>query len=171
MAGRFSGVPDILKTAKTLSDINTAPISLPPIDKRSRADRKEDLEKELAALDKNSLIVLHDEIHDLSDDPRLNESSIGDHKKDIETALRKLIKHIDEFEDLNSAESRKVALKEKELKLESLHDWKEKGRLFFFRVLASALFICTIFAVGYIEKEYDWATLPLSKYITPAAMK
>jgi len=63
-------------------------------------------------------------------------------------------------------EIRKIALKEKELKLEAKHDWAEKFRLYFFRVLASLLFIITLFTIGYIEKEYEWATLPLSKYVS-----
>lgn len=133
-------------------------------DNRSRTERREDFEKDLSALDKKALIELKDQIIDLNNYSS-SQSDLWEYKGDIENSLIKLIRYIDKFEDLNSDESRKVALKEQELKLEAKHDWAEKFRLFFFRVLATGLFIASLFIMGYIEHNYDWARLPLSKYI------
>jgi hypothetical protein len=162
MAGRFdlSGITDPLKSMR----IPEAPYTPPIPDNRSRTERREDFEKDLAALDKKELIALKESIMDISEYGS-GESKLWEHKDDIENSLIKLIRYIDKFEDLNSDESRKVALKEQELKLEAKHDWAEKYRLFFFRVLATALFITSLFIMGYIEHNYDWARLPLSKYI------
>lgn len=138
---------------------------IPPVpDKRSRTEIREDFEKELVALDKKALIELKETIIDISEYDS-GESKLWAHKDDIENSIVKLIRYLDKFEDLNSEESRKVALKEKELKLEARHDWAEKSRLFFFRILATVLFIASLFIMGYIEHNYDWARLPLSKYI------
>jgi hypothetical protein len=108
---------------------------IPKIDKRSRAEIREDFEKDLTALDKKALIQLKDNIIDLSENDS-NQSGMLSHKDEIENSLIKFIRYIDKFEDLNSEESRKVALKEQELKLDARHDWAEKFRLFFFRLLA-----------------------------------
>ncbi|NAW97339.1 MULTISPECIES: hypothetical protein [unclassified Vibrio] len=127
-------------------------------DTRSRTERQDDFEKKLKDLDKNAIEKLK-----LSLAHSQWDSNII---RDVDLALEKLLKFYNDFEDLNSQESRKIAWKEKDLKVEAKYDWKAKSRLFFFRVLASVLFIVTLFTIGYIEKEYDWATLPMSKYIT-----
>lgn len=137
---------------------------MPRPDTRSRVERREDFEKELEALDKMALIELKDTILDMSSSD-LYQSKFWDKKEDLENSLVKLIRYMDKFDDLNSEESRKVALKEQELRLEAKHDWAEKFRLFFFRVLATGLFISSLFAIGYIEHNYEWAKLPLSKYV------
>jgi hypothetical protein len=167
MAGRFEGFSGIANTLKGFQVPETKIPNIPLPDKRSRAERREDFEKELASLDKEALIELRDKIQDIYEHSESHELKLWEYKEDLENSVIKLIRYIDKFESLNSEESRKIELKKKELKLDAKHDWSDKFRLFFFRVLASALFIGTLFAIGYIEKEYDWATLPLSKYVKP----
>ncbi len=167
MVGRFD-FSDTIKTLSRMADQTNTTLSAPIApDKRSRAEAREDFDKELASIDKSSLIELKNKLLEVSENPKGNQDDIWSLKNDLENSLIKFIKYIDKLEDLNGIESRKVALKESELKLEARHDWAEKFRLFFFRVLASVLFVCTLFVIGYIEKEYDWATLPLSKYVKP----
>lgn len=158
-------LPEIPKLDTPSMDFKTPKI--PHIDRRSRAEVREDFEKELARLDKKALINLKEQVIKLEKYNDEDNDELWRCKEDLENSLVKLIRHMDKFEELNSEESRAVALKEKELRLEGRHDWHEKSRLFFFRVLASMLFIFTLFTIGYIEKEYDWATLPLSKYVKP----
>jgi len=163
MVGRFN-LDGITNPLQGMQIPDYSPPSIPVPDTRSRTERREDFEKDLSALDKKALIELKEQIIDLSEHSS-SQSDLWVHKDDIENSLIKLIRYIDKFEDLNSDESRKVALKEQELKLEAKHDWAEKFRLFFFRVLATGLFIASLFIMGYIEHNYDWARLPLSKYI------
>ena len=163
MAGRFN-LDGITNSLQRMQIPEYIPPSIPVPDNRSRTERREDFEKDLSALDKKALIELKEQIIDLSEHGS-GSSDLWAHKEDIENSLIKLIRYIDKFEDLNSDESRKVALKEQELKLEAKHDWAEKFRLFFFRVLATGLFIASLFIMGYVEHNYDWARLPLSKYI------
>lgn len=165
MAGRFDGLSGFTDTIRGLQMPEVKMPSLPTVDKRSRADRKEDFEKELEALDKEALIELRDRIQDISDYTEEYESEFWKHKEDLENSVIKLIRHLNKFDDLNSEESRKISLKEQELKLESRHDWADKFRLFFFRILATTLFVTSLFAIGYIEDTYEWAKLPLSKYV------
>jgi hypothetical protein len=170
MAGRFD-LPDF---ANALSKFQVPEAKLPsaPLpDKRSRAERREDFEKELAALDKDALIELRKKIQDIDEYSETYKSDFWAYKEDLENSIIKLIRYMNKFEELNSNESRKITLKEQELKLEARHDWAEKFRLFFFRVLATALFVGSLFAIGYLEHNYEWAKLPLSKYVktTPAA--
>jgi len=129
-------------------------------DNRSRAERREDFEKKLKSLDKKIIEDLKDRVIEIREPEDLMAL-----KEDIEDSLIKFIRFYDRFEDLNSEESRKVALKEKELKLDAHYDWREKARLFLFRILGSALVVVTLFAIGYIEHEYEWARLPMSKYL------
>jgi len=129
-------------------------------DNRSRAERREDFEKKLKSLDKKTIEDLKDRVIEIREPEDLMAL-----KEDIEDSLIKFIRFYDRFEDLNSEESRKVALKEKELKLDAHYDWREKARLFLFRILGSALVVVTLFAIGYIEHEYEWARLPMSKYL------
>jgi len=168
MAGRFDGLSGLADTSKGFQMPETKIPSLPTVDKRSRAEWREDFEKELAALDKDALIELRDNIQDINDYSDNHESELWTHKEDLENSVIKLIRYMNKFDDLNSEESRKIALTEQELKLEAKHDWAEKFRLFFFRILATTLFVISLFAIGYIEHNYDWAKLPLSKYVTAA---
>ncbi|WP_133151118.1 hypothetical protein [Vibrio cyclitrophicus] len=133
-------------------------------DRRTRAERREDFEKRLGTIDKDFISNLKETVIQ----SEINSNEYQNCKEDIEDTLIKFLRLYDEFKDLNSEESRKVALKEQELRVEAKHDWAEKFRLFFFRILASILFIISLFSIGYIEKEYDWATLPLSKYVSVA---
>lgn len=167
MAGRFKGFSGIADTLKSiqLPEINTSPLTVP--DTRSRAEYREDFEKELASLDKQVLIELKNKIIKIKASSGDHENDFWGHKNDIENSIIKFIRYIEKFEEHSYEGSRKLSLKGQELKLEAKHDWAEKSRLFFFRVLASVLFVCTLFAIGYIEREYDWATLPLSKYVKP----
>jgi hypothetical protein len=164
MAGPFD-LPGMMKNLNRISEPRSPAMpALQRPDTRSRAERREDFEKELASLDRVTIENLRDKLLESSKDDDLKYI-----KEDLENALIKFIRFYDKFEDLNSDESRKVALKEKELILEAKHDWKEKFRLFFFRVLGSALLIITLFFIGYIEHEYDWARLPMSKYLNTSA--
>jgi len=129
-------------------------------DNRSRAERREDFEKKLKSLDKKTIENLKDRVIEIREPEDLMAL-----KEDIEDSLIKFIRFYDRFDDLNSEESRKVSLKEKELKLDARYDWREKARLFLFRILGSALVVVTLFAIGYIEHEYEWARLPMSKYL------
>ena len=160
MADRFdmSKILGGLANLPAPSSYSTPALSLP--DKRTRAEIREDFEKELAALDFKEIEGLKEKLLDIRE-----AKDIMPLKEDIENSLIKFLRYYDKFEDLNSEESRKVALKEKELALEAKHDWKEKFRLFIFRILASILLIVTLFAIGYIEHEYEWARLPMSKYL------
>jgi hypothetical protein len=136
---------------------------MPVRDDRSRAEVREDLERELEALDFDALERLKEKAIDTMDPELFIEL-----KNDLENSLVKFLRFYRKFEDLNSEESRKIALKEKELKLEARHDWASKFRLFFFRILASVLLIFTLFGIGYVEHSYDWARLPMTKYFSPA---
>ncbi|MFG1489123.1 hypothetical protein ABMA58_07715 [Oceanospirillum sp. HFRX-1_2] len=165
MAGRF----DPFSFMQNLPDLNSANYDPPPIhvpDNRSRAEVREDFEKKLEQLDFSVLEQLKENSLNASEPEEFMVL-----KDDIEDALIKFLRFYKTFEDLNSEESRKVALKEKELKLEAKHDWSNKFRLFFFRILGSALLIITLFSIGYVEHEYDWARLPMTKYFSPNVMK
>jgi len=137
---------------------------LPSPDHRSRQERKDDFEKKISGIDKEWLAALKNRVKELpSDDhPYLNI------KDDMEDALIKFTRYIDQFEHFNSEEERQLAYRKKELKAEAGHDWKEKSRLLFFRVLSTTLFIASLFAIGYIEHNYDWARLPMAKYLNPS---
>jgi len=160
MVGRFE-LPSVMKNIDALTRNMNFEIPKPIIpDNRSRAERREDFEKKLKSLDKKTIENLKDRVIEISEPGDLMAL-----KEDIEDSLIKFIKFYDRFDDLNSEESRKVALKEKELKLDARYDWREKARLFLFRILGSALVVVTLFAIGYIEHEYKWARLPMSKYL------
>lgn len=165
MAGKFDnllGVSDSLKGFR-IPEVKIP--SLPTVDNRSRSEWKEDFEQELKALDKNALIELRDKIQSIDGYSDSDESDFWKYKEDIENSIIKLIRYMNKFDDLNSEESRKIAIKEQELRIEAKHDWLEKTRLFIFRVLATVLFIASLFTIGYIEHKYEWARLPLSKYV------
>ncbi|OJI53400.1 hypothetical protein [Vibrio vulnificus] len=155
-------ISDVMAGLNRANSLKVPPIQPIIKDTRSRAERREDFDRRLKQLDRDTIEKLKEDI--INADEYSEEYMAC--KKDVEDALIKFLRFYDEFEDLNSEESRKVALKEQELKLAAKHDWAEKFRLFFFRILASVLFIVSLFTIGYIEKEYEWATLPLSKYVS-----
>ncbi len=160
MVGRFE-LHSVMKNIDALTRNMNFEIPKPIIpDNRSRAERREDFEKKLKSLDKKTIENLKDRVIEIREPEDLMAL-----KEDIEDSLIKFIRFYDRFDDLNSEESRKVSLKEKELKLDARYDWREKARLFLFRILGSALVVVTLFAIGYIEHEYEWARLPMSKYL------
>lgn len=164
MAGRFD-ISNIMSGLSTMTENRPYDMTGPIIpDKRSRSEVREDFEKKLKSLDKDAIEDLKAKLVEAHDPEEVMAL-----KEDIEDSLIKFIRYYDHFEDLNSDESRKVALKEKELKLDARYDWREKARLFFFRVLGSVLVVITLFVIGYIEHEYDWARLPMSKYLNTGA--
>jgi hypothetical protein len=139
-------------------------------DERSRADKNEDVQKKLDALDEGTLIQLLHTVQAISVFKEGSQAEFWNHKEDLENSLHKLIRDLNKTDDLNSEESRKISLKKQELELDTRHDWKEKFRLFFFRILTTTLFVISLFAIGYIEDSYEWAKLPLSKYVKTAPM-
>ncbi|WP_415902197.1 hypothetical protein ACMXYR_14935 [Neptuniibacter sp. QD29_5] len=147
------------------------PLKIPdikPIDRRSRAEIREDFEKELSKIDKkhiDDLISFFHGVEERGPDESVEEQFLKE-SESIKNTLIKFSRTIEDFNHLNSEQERKLSLKEQELSLEASHDWREKFRLFFFRVLASGLLVVTLFAIGYIEHEYDWAHLPMSKYLS-----
>ncbi|TGG93834.1 hypothetical protein E4656_06465 [Natronospirillum operosum] len=163
MAGRFdpSSIIQNLQGFSGTGSNNELP-SLPARDNRTRAEVREDFDKELEELDFAALEELKEKALDATEPEGFFEL-----KDDLENSLVKFLRFYRAFEGLNSEESRKVALKEQELKLEARHDWASKFRLFFFRILASALLVFTLFGIGYIEYQYDWARLPMTKYFSP----
>jgi hypothetical protein len=165
MTNKFS---DLLGSSKLLEGVSMPASKFPTLstpDKRSRTERREDFEKELAAIDKDAILELESRILDISSYGDSSKDDFWDTKETVEKTLVKFLRTLDKFEDLNAEESRKIGLKEQELKLESKHDWANKTRLFFFRVLATILFISSLFVIGYVEHTYEWARLPMSKYI------
>jgi hypothetical protein len=110
LAGRFD-YTNIANTMSKMSEQTQSSLTAPIIpDKRSRAEFREDFEKELSALDKDALVSLKEKVISIHDAEELYPL-----KEDLENSLVKLLRFYDEFENLNSEESRKVALKEKEL--------------------------------------------------------
>lgn len=96
-------------------------------DTRVRSERNKYFEEKLKSLDKKTIEELKGMVVDARDPDALMIL-----KEDIEVSLIKFIRFYDLLEDLNSEESRKIALKEKELKLDARYDWREKARLFLF---------------------------------------
>ena len=145
----------------TIPSMNT----IPEKDQRSRFEKKEDFQKVLDEIDKDSLIDLKVSLFKavVSQDVK----DLTKQSQQVQNVLDKFILYIDNFEGFNSEESRKISFKEQELKLEANHDFHEKKRLFGFRVAASVLFIVTLFLIGSLEHNVEWLRLPLSKYIKP----
>ena len=168
MAGRFDP-SRIMHGFQGLTDESASDYELPSIpvrDNRSRAEVREDFERKLEELDLEAIELLKEKAVNI-----IEPDEFFKLKDDLENSLIKFLRFYRTFQDLNSEESRKVALKEKELKLEAKHDWRSKFRLFFFRILASALLVVTLFAIGYIEHQYDWARLPMTKYFSPTVIQ
>ncbi|WP_217513844.1 hypothetical protein [Vibrio metschnikovii] len=91
-------------------------------DRRSQSEKREEFEKNLKDLDKNAIEKLRARLELSFVHSQWDRNIIHD----VDLALEKLLKFYNDFEDLNSQENRKVALKEKELKLEVKYDWSEK---------------------------------------------
>ncbi len=136
------------------------------IDTRTRQEHREDFEKKLSQIDEKWLNQLQADLITFKHSDPKKQDQIHDN---LTIALTKFTRYIDEFKLHRTDEERKLSYKKKELHIQATHDWKNKFRLFFFRVLASALLVATLFAIGYIEHEYDWARLPLSKYFNPTS--
>lgn len=117
--------------------------------------------------DKHRLDVLIRVIDDIDDDRLNNNEFYKFLRNEVRAALESYQGALETFQNLNSEEHRRLYLKRREQRLDIVHDWKEKGRLFIFRILAAILFVVMIFTIGYIEAEYEWARLPLTKYLSP----
>ena len=86
-------------------------------------------------------------------------------------ALSILLNHKRDFEQHTSELEQKLRYKQKEIDIEKRADWAAKFRLFFFRTLGAMLLVVTLFSIGFIEHNYEWARLPLSSYLKPDANK
>lgn len=137
-------------------------------DKKSGYEKRGDLEVELTEIDFSRIERLRDgvrNLYSLETDDEENRERI---KSEIDDVLTKYLNTYEKFEKFNSAESRNLYFKKQELALEASHDWSEKCRLFLFRILGSVLLVVTLFGIGYIESEFDWANLPMTKYLSAA---
>ncbi|MDW6004448.1 hypothetical protein [Vibrio mangrovi] len=139
-----------------------------------------DLNKSLDGLDIEFLKDLRKRTHDAVFDYKRDPDGYNKLQDDLDDALRKFIATFDEFERLNSEHERKLAFKEAELELDNkqlasrLHaiaeenrikakyDWGEKLRHLFIKSMGTALFIALLLLVGWLVKNYEWATLPYS---------
>lgn len=92
-------------------------------------------------------------------------SSLRDTQIDVGELAKSLVSYVQRFEALAADEERNLTLKRKEHNIEAWYDWYEKLRTFLFRAFGAVLLIATLFTIGYIEKTYDWATLPLAPYL------
>ena len=135
---------------------------LPIPNTRSRKEIKEDFEKKISEIDLAYIKKLRDDVSDTTD-----AEEFWALKEDVEDTLIKFCRVYNAYEELNSDELRKISLKENELKLEAKYDWRSNFRMVFFRVLTSVLLVVTLFGIGFIEHEFDWARLPLTKYFSP----
>lgn len=138
--------------------------SLGKIDNRNRAERKEDFEVEMLKIDQKKITLLIDVWEKLKNNKEITPNEVIGLKEDTINTLIKYQRTINTFKELNSDLAVQLDYKKNELKFITQADWKNKFRLFFFRVLWTLLFISSLFAVGYIEHEYEWAHLPMSKY-------
>ncbi len=149
------------------NEINNLPIQrsfeMPTVDSRNRAERKEDFESEILKIDLQKITLLLDTLKNIENE-EISMSEIKDLQQNITNALIKYKRTINTFEGLNSDLAVQLDYKRNELKFLAKADWKNKFRLFFFRMLWTILFVVSLFAVGYIDKEYEWAELPMSKY-------
>jgi hypothetical protein len=145
-------------------------IDMPLLDNRSRAELKEDFETEILKIDREKIKLLIDTLKKVKNDKGIQQSKIKDLQENTINTLIKYERTISTFEALNSDLAVQLDYKKNELKFTTKADWRDKFRLFFFRVLWTLLFVVSLFAVGYIEQEYDWAHLPMSKYFN-AKMK
>ena len=139
-------------------------ITIPSLDNRSRAERREDFETEILKIDQKKIKLLIDVLKKVKKHEDIVESEITDLQENVINTLTKYERTISTFEALNSDLAVQLDYKKNELKFTAKADWKNKFRLFFFRVLWTLLFVSSLFAVGYIEQEYEWAHLPMSKY-------
>lgn len=105
---------DLLGAAKAFENfsIPKSNFDLPVADKRSRTERREDFENKIKAIDKKSILKLKNSIVNISNYDEESKDEFWNHKDQVENALIKFLRYYDNFEDLNSEESRKVGLKE-----------------------------------------------------------
>lgn len=143
-------------------DILKQPMPMPVVDKRTETEKRSDHKEKIDAIDKQDIIELQELLV-----KNAFPEEIG---KKFHNILEKCLSNINLSESLNSEESRKIKLKEQELKLDAKHDWKEKFRSLFFRFCGSIIFVCTLFLIGWLDKQ-EWATLPLSNYLKPVVNK
>lgn len=119
----------------------------------------------IESTDAEKLSALVRVLNDIDED-RLNKSEMFTFMSThVRAALEKYEQTHDHYLRLNDESQRRIATKREELRLDSLHHWKELGRQFFFRVLAVALFVAMLFAIGYIDHQFEWARLPLAQYL------
>lgn len=145
---------------------------LQSIDNRSRTEKKEDREFELALIDFDDINEALEFMEDPSVVESMDDDALIEKKKLVVDCLEKFSRYKAEFEELNSDHYRRIKLKQHELFIEANADWKEKWRTFWFRVLGSLLLIITLFAIGTIHHHVNWLYLPFEsvmkmKAITP----
>lgn len=143
------------------------PLSL-RMDNRTRAEINEDYEKRLASIkveDVNRLIGKLSSIEKKLEDDDDSNYKLFQANRD---ALTILLRYKEDFERHTSEMEQRLRYKQREVNIEKRADWAEKFRLFFFRTLGAALLVITLFTVGYIEHNYEWARLPLSAYLKPS---
>ncbi len=136
------------------------------IDNRNRAEIKEDFDAEILKIDQKKIKLLIDVWEEIQDNKKITLDEVSGLKEDTINTLIKYQRTINTFKELNSDLAVRLDYKKNELKFITRADWKSKFRLFFFRILWTLLFVSSLFAVGYIEQEYEWAHLPMSKYFS-----
>ena len=97
--------------------------------------------------------------------------SLSFYSGEIQSLFITLTEEVEYSEKLNAEDAQKLKQQREALRLEARYDWYGKFRTFLFSVMGAALFIVTLFTIGYIEKNYDWAVLPLAKYVEVSSEK
>ncbi|SMM98222.1 hypothetical protein SPONL_2060 [uncultured Candidatus Thioglobus sp.] len=139
-------------------------VDISSMDYRSRAEQKEDFETKILEIDQKKIRLLVDVWKKIENNKEIKLLEVKDLEESTINTLIKYQRTISTFEVLNSDLAVQLDYKKNELKFIAMADWKNKFRLFFFRILWTILFVGSLFVVGYIEKEYEWANLPMSKY-------
>ena len=138
-------------------------VSIPPF--INPADQYHKHQELIENTDAEKLAALVRVLNDI-DEARLNKSEMFTFlNTHVRAAIEKYEQTHEQYLRLNDESQRRIALKREELRLDSIHHWKELGRQFFFRVLAAALFVVMLFTIGYIDHEFEWARLPLAQYL------
>ncbi len=163
-------IPDALKDEK-LDRLEKVHRGIPSLgtqknDDRNRAEIKEDFETEILKIDQDTIELLIVTWEEIQDNEEVTLDEVSGLKEDTINTLIKYQRTINTFKELNSDLAVRLDYKKNELKFITLADWKSKFRLFFFRILWTLLFVSSLFTVGYIEQEYEWAHLPMSKYFS-----
>ncbi len=163
-------IPDAFKDEK-LDGLEKVHRGIPSLgtqknDDRNRAEIKEDFETEILKVDQERVELLIVAWEEIQDNKEITLDKVSYLKENTIYTLIKYQRTINTFKELNSDLAVRLDYKKNELKFITWADWKSKFRLFFFRILWTLLFISSLFAVGYIEQEYEWAHLPMSKYFS-----